>query len=323
MEKNNKSILGVVKRAKSNTWSIDPNQINNSLKVTGLILVSLLSLFVLIKTMGEIKAFSTIGEAPTAPYMITVSGEAEVPGVKDLATLSFTSQGKGKTASEAQSIAAESNNKAIAFLRSKGIEDKDITNESYNTFPTYDQKIKPCIVEGAPAGVVNRAEDSTAQGVAEPAIASSKVAVTIAPVAPCNNYESVITGYETTQSVQVKIRNIDKNPSLSGDIITGLAAAGVQVGGLQNNIENIDQLKSEARAMAIAKAHAEAKDIAKSLGTRLGKVVSFNEDGGMYGYGGDMMMSAKAINAPSMPSPEILVGEGKVKASVYVTYEIK
>lgn len=323
---NNKPILGTVKKAKEHNWNFDDAKVNNAMRVTGLILLALLSVFVLIKTMGEVKAFGTIGQAPSTPYMITVSGEGEVAGVKDIATLSFSSYGKGKTASEAQSIAAESNNKAIAFLKSKGIDGKDISTESYNTYPTYDQKVKPCIYEGVSAeGSAGSAKGAEIMGAPAPTpdmgVSVSRPTVIVAPTAPCNNYESVITGYETNQSIQVKIRGIDKNPALTGEIITGLAGAGVRVGSLQNSIDNIDELKSEARAIAISKAHAEAKDIARSLGAHLGKVVSFNENGGGYPMYDRAMMSAKAEAAPV--SPEIPAGEGKVISNVSVTYEIR
>ncbi len=316
MAQNNNHKKSIWKKATEHHWEWNDSQVNSALRVTGLMLLALLSIFVLVKTMGEVKAFSTIGESPTSPYMISVSGRGEVAGVKDIATLSFTSQGKGKTAVEAQTMAAEANNKALAFLKSKGVQDKDISTQSYNTYPTYDQKVRPCVVEtisstGAPDNVVYGP-------LSEPASSEAK----IAPIMPCNNVDSVISGYETSQYVEIKIRNIDTNPALTGEIITGLAEAGVQVGGLQNSIDDADALKSNARRIAIAKAHAEAKEIAKALGGRLGKVVSFNED-----YGGypmieqSSMRDAKAMNGATAPS--IPVGEGKVTSNVTITYEIK
>ncbi len=323
-QNNNNNKNSIWKKARETHWSWNDTQVNSALRVTGLILLSLLSIFVLVKTMGEVKAFSTIGETPTSPYMISVSGRGEVAGVKDIASLSFSSNGKGKTAVEAQAKAAEANNKALAFLKSKGVADKDISTQSYNTYPTYDQKVRPCMVEsvstsGYSAGV--RADSDVVYGPIPESMPPAE-GIKIAPIMPCNNIDSVISGYETNQYIEIKIRNIDKNPALSGEIITGLAEAGVQVGSLQNSIDNVDSLKSDARRIAIAKAHAEAKDIAKALGGRLGKVVSFNED-----YGGypmveqSMRMDAKAMNG-AMP-PEIPAGEGKVTSNVTVTYEIK
>ena len=302
-KKNRNSLFYLIKHAPDHVISIDDNQIMRLIKITGVILLCLLSLFVLVKTINEVKAYPTIGESNYSQYMITVTGKGEVPVSRDVASLSFTSNGKGKTASEAQSIAAAANNKAIEFLKTKGISEKDIKTDSYNTFPTYDQKVKPCAVE------MTKAEINT------------MIAPAFAPIAPCNTYESVITGYETSQTVTIKIRDIQKKPDLSGEIITGLGAAGVQAGNLQLSVDNPEQYKAEARAIAISDARMQAKQIAKSLGVRLGDVVSFYENEPAYPmYDGAMMSSARMEKSIS---PEIPAGETDVVSNVSVTFEIK
>jgi uncharacterized protein len=301
-KKNRNSLFYLIKHAPDHVISIDDNQIMRLIKITGVILLCLLSLFVMVKTINEVKAYPTIGESNYSQYMITVTGKGEVPVSRDIATISFTSNGKGKTASEAQSVAATANNKAIEFLKTKGVSEKDIKTESYNTFPTYDQKVRPCIVESA-------------RGV------ETMVAPAIAPIAPCNTYESVITGYETSQTVRITIRDIQKNPDLSGEIITGLGDAGVQAGNLQLSVDKPEQYKANARAIAIADARMQAKQIAKSLGVRLGDVVSFyeNESSEYPMYDRPMMaeMGMKSV------SPEIPAGETDVTSNVSVTFEIK
>ncbi len=289
--------------------SMDDAQANKSLKVTGLVLLSLLCLFVFVKTVNEIKGYGTIGQAPEMPNSITVNGHAEVMAKRDVSSVSFSSFGEGKTTSEAQSAAAESNNKAIAFLKSKGIPEGDIATQSYNTSPKYDQTVKPCVIS-APASSVRSA------GGMEPAIA-------VAPVAPCNSYEQVIVGYETNQTIQVKIRGIDKNPGLSGEILDGLAATGVRVGSLTNSVDDMTALQSEARSRAIASARIEASRIAKSLGVRVVKVVSYYENN--YGYpmaeGG--AMSARAFDSAKSVAPEVPAGESLISSDVSVTFEIR
>lgn len=279
----------------------------HGIKVAGLILLSLLSVFVLVKTMGEIKGFNTIGEMPNSPYMITVNGKAEIPAVKDIASISFTSNGKGKTATEAQSKAAEANNKAIEFAKSKGIDAKDITTENYNTYPVYDQKVKPCLYETVSASA---------------APSKSMMTPTIAPVTPCANYESVITGYETSQTVRIKIRGIDKNPDLSGEIITGLGAAGVQVGNLQMTVDNPDELKKQARMMAIADARRQAKDIAKAMGGHLGKATSYYDNDTVYPYS-ESAMAMDSRMMKDVTTPDISAGEAKITSNVSVTFELR
>lgn len=310
----------VIERFRHMHIAMDDMQANRSLKITGLVLLSLLCLFVLVKTINEVKAYNTIGEAPAMPYSITVNGHGEATAKRDTTSLSFTSQGKGKTALEAQSKAAEANNKAIDFLKTKGIAEADISNDGYNTYPTYDQKVKPCVVSTPDAAVrSNGGVSAGSAGSIEPAMAPT---VTIAPIAPCSTYEQVITGYETTQTIRVKIRGIDKNPALPGEIVDGLAAAGVQVGSLTNSIDETEALQSQARAEAIMKARVEARRIAKSLGVRVTKVVSYYENN--YGYPmAEAAMSSRSFDAGKSVAPYIPGGEGKITSDVSVTFEIR
>ncbi len=301
--------LKSVLNATSNHWTFNDGQVNAAMKVVGLGLLALLCVFVFVKTINEVKIYATIGQVPQSPDVITVSGKAEVKAIRDISTLTFTSRGKGKTASEAQGIAAEQNNKALAYLKSVGIAEKDISTLSYDTYPNYDQKVRPCVIEDVTGAKVSSAP-------------SMEIEPVIAPVIPCNNYEQVISGYETLHSVQIKIRNIQANPALAGDVLTGLAATGVQVSNLMNTIDDEDALKSQARQLAIADARAEAEQIARSLGVRLGKIKSFYDESAGYPpmYEG-AVMSADYMKA--MASPEIPTGEAKIEAKVSLTFELR
>ncbi len=313
----------VIERFKEVHFSMDDAQANKSLKIAGLVLLSLLCLFVFVKTINGIKEYNTIGEMPSAPYSITVAGHGEIMAKRTIASLSFSSHGEGKTTSEAQAKAAESNSKALEFLKSKGIPQKDISNQGYATYPKYDQVIKTCPIMKSDAASAPKAMSSgvsvsvvgESRGSAEPAYA---------PVAPCNTYDQVISGYETTQTIELKIRDIDKNPTLSGEIIDGLAAAGVRVGNITNTIDDLETLKSKARNEAIVNARIEAQNVARSLGVRITKVVSYYDNN----YGSPMaemdMMSARPASALGKSiASEIPAGEGKVTADVSVTFEIR
>lgn len=292
-----------LKKIRDNTVSPSDQQMLNIAKKSGIALLILLSVFIFVKTIIEIKTYTIIDDSSWS-NTISVSGKGEVPAPKDLATVSFVSTGKGITANDAQSIAATSNNKAINFLKSKGIEEKDISNVSYNTNPVFEEKIKKCEFD------LPKIENVSTMN-------SSYV-----PMPPCNVYESVITGFETTQVVQVYIRGINTNPTISGEVLTGLVEQGVQVGGLQNTIDNSEEFKSRARTIAIANARIQAKQIAKSLGVQLGEVISFSEND-MYMH---PMFESNMSRTASMEKsvfPEILAGEGKVTSDVSVVFTIK
>ena len=310
----------IVERFKHTHLAMDDAQANKALKITGLVLISLLCLFVLVKTINEVKAYNTVGEAPMAPYSITVSGHGEVAAKRNIASVSFSSDGEGKTTSEAQSKAAEANNKALAFLRSKGIPEADISTQAYSTYPKYEQTVKPCTVT-APSNNPVLYDRSTPE--AKAAMESSRAVSAVAPVAPCNNYDQVISGYTTTQTITVKIRDIDQRPNLSSEIVDGLGASGVRVGNVTNTIDDMEAIQSQARLIAIANARMEAKKIARSLGVRVTKVVSYY-DNNNYPMMEDMAMSARAAAAPGKSvAPELPSGETKVTADVSVTFEIR
>jgi uncharacterized protein YggE len=128
-----------------------------------------------------------------------------------------------------------------------------------------------------------------------------------------------IIGYEVTQTLEVKIRNLDK----VGDVLGQAASLGAnQVGSLSFTFDDPESLQSQARQKAIANAKQKADDLAKSLGVTLGKVVSFSESvSGMpsvypmaeYGIGG----GGDAASAPT-----IQTGQNEIQANVTLSYEI-
>jgi uncharacterized protein YggE len=148
---------------------------------------------------------------------------------------------------------------------------------------------------------------------------STKVAVA-APV--CTEKTSEIVGYETNQSIEVKITDISKNPDLAGILIVTVGALGVQTSDVTNFVDNMELSKQDAREQAIQKAKIQAAEIAKSLGVRLGKITSFSENtNGGYPY--PMMMSAKSVEATDSAPVNLPAGENKITSDVTITYSIK
>ena len=121
------------------------------------------------------------------------------------------------------------------------------------------------------------------------------------------------------QTTTVKVRDTAK----AGDLLTGVGTKGAtEVSGLNFTFDDPNKLQDDARGKAIADAKTKADELAKQLGVRLVRIISFNENGGGYpgpmyskviGMGGDVAQSA----------PEISVGQNKVTSNVSVTYEIR
>lgn len=140
----------------------------------------------------------------------------------------------------------------------------------------------------------------------------------INPLYDYKDGERIFRGYEVRQSLEVKIRDLGK----AGEILAGAAAAGVnQVGQLSFTVEDPDQVKAEARKLAIDDAKSKAKVLAKDLGERLGDILSFNES-----YGGIQPIYREAVLAPTpkgATAPEVPVGENEIVVNVSVVYELR
>lgn len=123
----------------------------------------------------------------------------------------------------------------------------------------------------------------------------------------------VLVGYEVNQSLEVKIRDLAK----VGQILQGGADAGAnQVGNLSFTIDKEDELKSQARKLAIDQAKSKAKELADQLGIKLVKIVSFSE-GGYRDY------TPISFGLEKAAAPQIQTGENKIEVTVSITYEIR
>lgn len=128
----------------------------------------------------------------------------------------------------------------------------------------------------------------------------------------------VLAGYEIIQSLQVKIRDLDK----IGQIIQDATDAGAnQIGSLSFIIDNEDEFKKQAREEAINKAKIKAKELADQLGVNLVRIVSFSERSQAPVYYDSYAMS-KEIGVGGGETPQIETGENKIEVSVSITYEI-
>ena len=138
---------------------------------------------------------------------------------------------------------------------------------------------------------------------------------------PQYNYEYTkipqIIGYEITQSLEVKIRNLDK----VGEILEGSTNAGVnQVSSLYFKVDKDEVFKSQARALAIIDAKKKAEETARQLGIKLGKLTGFSESSGYNPYP-IYAKSAEGMGGGGA-TPDIQVGENEILVNVTLTFEI-
>jgi uncharacterized protein YggE len=131
------------------------------------------------------------------------------------------------------------------------------------------------------------------------------------------NQPPVITGYQASNNVSVKFRDIAK----SGNILDALVKQGAnQIDGPNLSIDQIEAAQDEARTDAVKRARARADLYAKALGMRVDRLVSLSEalDGG--GPGPVPMMMARA---EAKDSTQVVPGEQRVGVTIRVRFLLK
>lgn len=131
------------------------------------------------------------------------------------------------------------------------------------------------------------------------------------------NQPPVITGYQASNTVSVKFRDIAR----SGTILDTLVKQGAnQIDGPNLTIDAIDAAMDEARVDAVKRARTRADLYARALGMRVDRIVMVSEGGdiGMPGPIPQMMVRAEAKDAT-----QVVPGEQRVSTSVRIRFLLK
>ena len=252
-----------------------------------LMLMILASVYFAVRVVAEVKSFRFIGGGIPAGNVMSFDGNGEVFAAPDIAMVNITIREEAKEVKEAQAEATAKEKAVLDFLEKEGIAKKDIKTESYNSYPKYDYGT-PCYGYG--------------YGM------------------PCREKTPEIIGYEVSENISVKVRELEK----AGDLVVGIGALGItEISGPNFSIENEDDLKAEARKLAIDEAKAKAEALASDLGVRLVRIVNFSEGGNYYMPTYAMGLEAKMDSVASSPAPELPTGENKITSYVTITYEIR
>jgi uncharacterized protein YggE len=141
-----------------------------------------------------------------------------------------------------------------------------------------------------------------------------------ADIYPYSGGKQTLAAYVVSQTVEVKIRDISK----AGEILSGVGTLGVtDVSGLTFTVDNQDEVKDQARDLAIVDAKDQAKILAKGLGVRLVKITAFSENGNYPVYYEMNKSMALGMGGDSAVAPQVPMGENKITSNVSITYEIK
>ena len=269
-------------------WFDDEARLKRRTIVALWLLLSVGVLFMVAKTINELKLSHSIGRDVPIQNLITVNGMGEAIAIPDTATLSFTVTEEAATVATAQQAASKKIDTAVALVKKEGVGDGDIKTLSYGINPKY--------------------EYDYAGGVCTPYSCP-----------PARNPR--IVGYEVSQTIEVKVRALDNAPAL----LTSVGGVGVRsVSGIFFSVSNEKEVQQEARKKAINEAKSKAKELANDLGVRLVRITNFSEGPGYAPYGVKYLglTEAGGMGGDVLPV-QVPAGENKVVSYVYITYEIR
>lgn len=131
--------------------------------------------------------------------------------------------------------------------------------------------------------------------------------------------QPAIVGYTATQTIGVKVKDLQKVPSLVGN----LTGKGVnQIDSVAYFIDDPDTLKQEARQQAVDKAKEKAQELAGRLGVKLGKVINFSE-GDSYLPQAYYDRAMSAIGYGGGGASPVQPGSQDVTVNVTLTFELR
>lgn len=142
----------------------------------------------------------------------------------------------------------------------------------------------------------------------------------IYPAYDWTNGKQILRGYTVSQDVQVKIRQTDKVDDVlkaAGDLNLN------QIGGLTFTIDNPENYKQQARIKALENAKDKADALAKVMGVKLGKVISFSESGGNVLAPYPMYAKSESLGiGGGGPAPTVEAGSQDIVIDATISYEL-
>ena len=145
--------------------------------------------------------------------------------------------------------------------------------------------------------------------------------LSVNPVYDYTNGQQSIRGYEASESIEVKIRDLDK----VGEIVTAATQQGVnQAGGISFEIDSPEALQEQAQTKAIDDARKRAERLADALGVKLGRVKTFVTNTDERSIPVPMYSELKAVGqGGDNTAPPVPAGTNTVTANVTVTFELR
>lgn len=146
--------------------------------------------------------------------------------------------------------------------------------------------------------------------------------LSIQPQYDYNNNKQELRGFQVTNIVSVKLRDINKTSQVVDDAVTA-GGNNTTIQNLAFTIDNPTELQKQAREAAVADAKAKAETLAKAAGVNVGEALFISESSyspGPYYLGANASAELSARDAA--PATPIQAGELDVIINVSVTWNI-
>ncbi len=133
--------------------------------------------------------------------------------------------------------------------------------------------------------------------------------------------EEVLIGYRVTNTVTVKVRNIED----TGNLIDAAVTAGgdlIRINSISFSVEEPERYYEEVREMAMTDAGTKARQLAELGGVRLGKPTYINEGSISVPVQRPEFNVPAPAPAPAFPSTPVSPGEMEITLNVQVVYSI-
>jgi uncharacterized protein len=150
-----------------------------------------------------------------------------------------------------------------------------------------------------------------ASGIAERDIQTSRLSLQ-PQYDPNKGGTARLTGFQATNQVTIRIRDIENLPSV---LDRAIAAGANEMSGIEFVVSEQSKLLDQARDDAIADARRKAELYAKAAGVKIGHVISISEEGPPQPQPRPM----QAMRAGAVP---VAPGEQTLRAIVTVSYEL-
>ncbi len=132
------------------------------------------------------------------------------------------------------------------------------------------------------------------------------------------NVPPLITGYQASNTVNVKVRDLAK----LGKVLDTLVEQGAnQVNGPSFEVDKPDEAYDEARVGALKKAQARATTYANALGLKVRRIVSISEGGASFPRPMPMIRM-QAADAGMAKETSVAPGESTLSVSIDVVFEL-